>query len=554
MALGLNLNWATGFLVSNKVKKELLRVQYNNLNGQTGFEFLMVFCQMQIMLLVFIYLCLLFVVRSLLVELKEMDVLAQKDNGQIWAAQYDQMPLQSVQAILISFGVIQMLMMASILAYLFRFAQAGIQWSNKQEKSRSRGYFLVISCVVLPLYDSYLAYSTREMRQYVKDVPEIEWNFMPTWLMWIIYGLIFQTAILAIVGFFAVVCQSKFMTQNFIYVKIAQFVLLLGVFFVMVVNNVRVFGFADFESNWPRILKFVDMREFDSGLMACEGGKYLQTTQISSVLTEVECPIWSGYEGLTKRDFTALLWEFKGSDIVATDDAIYGCLNVECGRSLKSGLLVNQFIIMFAILGLAFLNMFSIGLASHTMKFDIHYRNVLANVFIFVSLLGIITGGVLVTLMTQFSSMRVNPDSNWSEQKKFALPALSAPTLYNEEEWYRLTTSFKLVENCDLVVNKEENCNALYYKLSVRATSGSLRVNAKPQNAPEKAAKQVVQSDPSNLNFTGSVEEINSLLAGTEFSPVCDDASPGQITLIFSASATGPMAKTQTYAQLLPEG
>lgn len=33
LALALNVNWFIGFLLSNKVKKELNRVQYSNLNG-----------------------------------------------------------------------------------------------------------------------------------------------------------------------------------------------------------------------------------------------------------------------------------------------------------------------------------------------------------------------------------------------------------------------------------------------------------------------------------------------------------------------------------------
>jgi len=85
--------------------------------------------------------------------------------------------------------------------------------------------------------------------------------------------------------------------------------------------------------------------------------------------------VWPGYEDLTKRDFMAMLWELKGKGVVGIDEAIYGCLNSECATSLKTGLVANQFIMMFVILGLAFLNMFSIGLASHTLKFDIHYKN-----------------------------------------------------------------------------------------------------------------------------------------------------------------------------------
>ncbi len=116
------------------------------------------------------------------------------------------------------------------------------------------------------------------------------------------------------------------------------------------------------------------MKEFDSGLIACQGGKYMQDTQISGVFADVECPVWENYDGLSKRDFIAMLWEIKGT-AVGTDEAIYGCLNQECASSIKTGLVLNQVILMFVIFGLAFLNMFSIGLASHTLKFDIHYKN-----------------------------------------------------------------------------------------------------------------------------------------------------------------------------------
>ena len=47
---------------------------------------------------------------------------------------------------------------------------------------------------------------------------------------------------------------------------------------------------------------------------------------------------------------------------------------------------------------------------------------------------------------------------------------------------------------------------------------------------------------------------VNKLLAGTEFSPACDAVNPGAITLLITASANGPQAKTETLAKLLPEG
>lgn len=106
-----------------------------------------------------------------------------------------------------------------------------------------------------------------------------------------------------------------------------------------------------------------------------------------------------------------MLYELKDSGSVALDSQLYGCLNSECADSLKSGLVANQLIMMFVLLGLAFLNMFSIGLASHTMKFDMHYKNPITNVFIFLGLLAIIGAVSATVALTDFPVLSVNPDS-----------------------------------------------------------------------------------------------------------------------------------------------
>ena len=67
---------------------------------------MMLYCQLQILILIFIYIYALIVVREVLIELKEMDLLSIKDNGMMWDREYKSMPLQSVQAILISFSVV----------------------------------------------------------------------------------------------------------------------------------------------------------------------------------------------------------------------------------------------------------------------------------------------------------------------------------------------------------------------------------------------------------------------------------------------------------------
>ena len=181
-----------------------------------------------------------------------------------------------------------------------------------------------------------------------------------------------------------------------------------------------------------------------------------------------------GYDGMTKRDFMAYLYELKGQGL-ASDAHLYGCLNSECSSSLKSGLVANQFIMMFVLLGLAFINLFAIGLASHTMRFDMHFKSTLANVFIFFALIGISIAGVLVVTLSNFYTIEVNPESLY-EKGKIDIPALPFEPVYEESPFYPFVNKFQIQESCEGVTDPEVNCNALDYKIEITATSGTLKL------------------------------------------------------------------------------
>ena len=46
------------------------------------------------------------------------------------------------------------------------------------------------------------------------------------------------------------------------------------------------------------------------------------------------------------------------------------------------------------------------------------------------------------------------------------------------------------------------------------------------------------------LNIEGKLDVVNQLLAGTMFSPACEEVDPGKITLLVKVLATGPLGKT----------
>ena len=78
---------------------------------------------------------------------------------------------------------------------------------------------MVIACLILPFFDAYLAYYAKDTYSYLVDVPELQDNLMPKFLLWTIFGSAIMTVAVAVIGYFAVVAESKFMIQGFIYVK-----------------------------------------------------------------------------------------------------------------------------------------------------------------------------------------------------------------------------------------------------------------------------------------------------------------------------------------------
>ena len=134
--------------------------------------------------------------------------------------------------------------------------------------------------------------------------------------------------------------------------------------------------------------------------------------------------------------------------------------------------------LIFAIFGLALVNMFSIGTGSYTMKSDSVYKSSFANFASFVTFLVIISVGTVIILCSDFKKLNVNPESIDHNSAEIDLPVYSDSIhQYNEEQWYPLTKSFLVEESCDGVVEPKKTCHALDYKIFVQTTSGTLRFN-----------------------------------------------------------------------------
>lgn len=75
VAVFLCINWPIGFLLSNKVKKELNRIHFRHLNGGTAFEMLMIYAQGQILLAIGLFIFLIQASMSIFTESRELEML-----------------------------------------------------------------------------------------------------------------------------------------------------------------------------------------------------------------------------------------------------------------------------------------------------------------------------------------------------------------------------------------------------------------------------------------------------------------------------------------------
>lgn len=82
LSMGLGALWIAGYIASYRTRKELVTVNFRNLNGSINFEALIVFCQLQILALAVTVIIGLQNVTNLLVELSYLQVLNGKNGGE----------------------------------------------------------------------------------------------------------------------------------------------------------------------------------------------------------------------------------------------------------------------------------------------------------------------------------------------------------------------------------------------------------------------------------------------------------------------------------------
>lgn len=78
LSLFLGFCWFFGFVFSYRTRKDLANINFRNLNGSLNFEALMVFAQLQILILVGTFIFVFTKLTSVVIEIKELQLIADK--------------------------------------------------------------------------------------------------------------------------------------------------------------------------------------------------------------------------------------------------------------------------------------------------------------------------------------------------------------------------------------------------------------------------------------------------------------------------------------------
>ena len=111
------------------------------------------------------------------------------------------------------------------------------------------------------------------------------------------------------------------------------------------------------------------------------------------------------------------------------------------------------------------LSYFSIGLAAHTMRFDIHFKSIGQEVLVLVGMIAVFGVWITTHFMHTPQVLLTNPESQWRTPADAVLPSLPKDYQLNNSEWFPLNFNFKISESCEGL--DEDMCRPLDYRLSI---------------------------------------------------------------------------------------
>lgn len=320
---------------SYRTRKDLANVNFRNLNGSLNFEALMVFAQLQILILACTFIFGFSKIVNLIIEIKDLQMLGH--NAEEWELIFGSRSPGSVQ-ILVGLTVsMQIVLLCVAIRYMMIFIKSGLSWSNQQVALRSRDFFLVVATVVLPLVAIYFYMDYSQSFMTLSSLPEIQNMLISSGHLWTAKILFYGFLATSFYAFLAVVFKNHAMLDKYIFVQAVLTAVLIGFGFYVFIRYfifdwASIFGFNSyFTLHWTELIKQVNLNEFKGGLLSCLNGKYDSQAKLTVDFNELQCTVPQDLlKSTTPGNLASELWEIK-----IDDQAEYTCLNPHCRSALR---------------------------------------------------------------------------------------------------------------------------------------------------------------------------------------------------------------------------
>lgn len=142
---------------------------------------------------------------------------------------------------------------------MISFTKQGLSWSNQQVALRSKDFFLIVSCVCIPLLLTFFYLDYLEAFSQLSSLPEVHEILASNDQMITAKVMVGLFVFMSYFALFASVCKSHWMMEKYAFIQALLTAVLTGFaiyicirFFVF--NRISTFGYKSyFAMNWTNI-------------------------------------------------------------------------------------------------------------------------------------------------------------------------------------------------------------------------------------------------------------------------------------------------------------
>lgn len=103
-----------------------------------------------------------------------MQVLALKNEGEAWQQAFKIGDPTTIEVLVIATVAVQLALLGVAIAFMMSFTKQGLSWSNQQVALRSKDFFLIVACVVVPVLATFFILEYVEGHNKLASLPRIQ--------------------------------------------------------------------------------------------------------------------------------------------------------------------------------------------------------------------------------------------------------------------------------------------------------------------------------------------------------------------------------------------